>query len=154
MAVDWSKVDDMTLALLYLTAFDVPGGTRSWKGHDWEVMNRLHEKGYISDPASKARSIVLTGAGRERARAAFREHFGADEIPRQDPAATCECGCGAPGPGFRPGHDQKLRASLESRAGGLLQLRTLVEAAESYASGEATVEELGQIARATFWKLE
>ncbi len=25
---------------------------RAWKGFDWETMNRLHEKGYISNPKS------------------------------------------------------------------------------------------------------
>jgi hypothetical protein len=49
----------------------------------------------------------------------------------------CECGCGATtNSSFLPGHDQKLRIDLEHRTGGLLKLKELVEAAESYSSGE------------------
>jgi Domain of unknown function (DUF6429) len=32
-------------------------------GFDWDSMNRLHEKGFISDPRGKAKSVVFT-AGR------------------------------------------------------------------------------------------
>lgn len=35
-----------------------------------------------------------------------------------------------------PGHDQRLRADLERRVGGLIQLRMLVEAAEYYVAGD------------------
>ncbi len=49
----------------------------------------------------------------------------------------CECGCGLKANStFLPGHDQKLRISLEKRVGGLHSLRALVEAAESYAKGK------------------
>lgn len=42
---------------------------RVWKGFDWAAMNRLHAKGWISDPVSKAKSVVLTDDGlREGAR--------------------------------------------------------------------------------------
>lgn len=49
----------------------------------------------------------------------------------------CACGCGeTPVNGlFRPGHDQRLRADLERRVGGLIQLRMLVEAAELFVEG-------------------
>lgn len=49
----------------------------------------------------------------------------------------CACGCGGkPVEGkFLPGHDQRLRADLERRVGGLIQLRVLVEAAEYFADG-------------------
>jgi hypothetical protein len=62
---------------------------------------------------------------------------------------TCECGCGesvASGT-IKPGHDQKLRADLERRVGGLLALRSLVEAAESYAGGLSPIEKLADVAR-------
>jgi hypothetical protein len=41
----------------------------------------------------------------------------------------CGCGCGGmtAGGDFQPGHDQKLRADLERRAGGLKNLNRLVE---------------------------
>ncbi len=63
----------------------------------------------------------------------------------------CECGCGQQSKSdFISGHDQKLRTSLENRVGGLLSLRALVEAAESYASGEASDHTFLQRVRALF----
>jgi hypothetical protein len=58
----------------------------------------------------------------------------------------CECGCGesAVSGSFKPGHDQKLRTALEQRVGGLLALRSLVEAAENYAGGLSPIETLAQ----------
>ena len=50
MTYDEEKVDEIVLALLYLTSFTQSGITRAWKGQDWDVLNRLHEKGLISDP--------------------------------------------------------------------------------------------------------
>ena len=79
MAIDWEKVDEVTMALLKLTSFTEHGYTRSWKGHDWDVMNRLHQKGWIHDPVGKAKSVVLTEEGTRQAEALFEKHFGADE---------------------------------------------------------------------------
>ena len=43
-------------------------------------MERLHRKGLISDPVSKAKSVMLTDTGwLRRAEAAFRRLFEADE---------------------------------------------------------------------------
>ena len=49
----------------------------------------------------------------------------------------CACGCGEePAKGdFLPGHDQRLRADLERRVGGIIPLRMLVEAAEHFVNG-------------------
>lgn len=74
--VDWNKVDELTLALLHLTSFDEHGVVRSWKGHDWDVLNRLHERGWISNPVSKAKSVLLTEEGARRSRELFEKHFG------------------------------------------------------------------------------
>ncbi|MBR2657385.1 MAG: hypothetical protein IKD58_13045 [Loktanella sp.] len=43
--------------------------------------------------------------------------------------AECICGCGEATKGgkFRPGHDQKLRAAIEQAAGGIEELRVIVE---------------------------
>jgi hypothetical protein len=60
MTLNSDKIDDAVLALLYLGLHD---GDRAWKGFDWEVMNRLHQKGFISDPRGKAKSIVFTETG-------------------------------------------------------------------------------------------
>ncbi len=48
MEYDKNKVDEVVLALLYLTMFDDKPGRRAWKSHDWDALDRLHEKGYIN----------------------------------------------------------------------------------------------------------
>lgn len=70
------KVDEMVLALLALTMFKDKHGVRAWKSHDWDAMDRLHAKGYISDPKSQAKSVELTEDGEHRARKLFAQHFG------------------------------------------------------------------------------
>ena len=68
----------------------------------------------------------------------------------------CECGCGedtAGGP-FRPGHDQKLRAQLESRVGGIFQMRSLVEAMENFRSRKSTPESFAATVREIFESFE
>jgi hypothetical protein len=74
MDLDHAKVDDAVLALLYLGLHD---GARTWKGFDWDAMDRLHERGYISDPRSKAKSVVFTQEGLERSRQLLQQLFGA-----------------------------------------------------------------------------
>jgi len=75
MEYDKDKVDDMVLALLYLNMFKDGFVIRAWKSFDWDSMNRLHEKGYIADPKSKARSVVVTEEGCERAKELFERYF-------------------------------------------------------------------------------
>jgi Domain of unknown function (DUF6429) len=72
MEYDHDKVDEMVLALLWLTR---AGEGRAWKSHDWETMERLHEKGYISDPKSKTKSVVFSEEGERRARELSERHF-------------------------------------------------------------------------------
>jgi hypothetical protein len=71
--IDNDKVDDAVQALLFLTLHDE---TRAWKGHDWDALDRLHRKGFIGNPASKAKSVVLTQEGLARSEKLFREMFG------------------------------------------------------------------------------
>ena len=79
MKPNLDKIDDAVLALLHLTSFiEGSGGlksTRAWKGHDWDALNRLHDKGYISDPARKARSVMLSEEGKRRAEELFQRLF-------------------------------------------------------------------------------
>jgi hypothetical protein len=83
MNVNYDKIDDCTLALLYLVTLQEKYGTRAWKSFDWETMNRLHEKGYISDPKSKAKSVVMSEEGLSRAKEMFEFFFGErDGSPR------------------------------------------------------------------------
>ena len=76
MAFDTDKVDEVVLALLHLNSFDSRGATRAWKGFDWECLDRLHARGLISDPRSKAKSVVLSDEGERLARELFARHFG------------------------------------------------------------------------------
>jgi Domain of unknown function (DUF6429) len=39
-------------------------------------MNRLHEKGYISNPRGKAKSVIFTDEGLDRAKRLFEKLFG------------------------------------------------------------------------------
>ena len=71
--IDTDRIDEAVLALLYLGLHDE---RRAWKGFDWDAMDRLHEKGFISNPASKAKSIVFTEEGLKRAEALFEALFG------------------------------------------------------------------------------
>jgi hypothetical protein len=73
---DEAKLDDIVLALLHLNAFSDRGVTRAWKGFDWASLDRLHSRGLISDPKSKAKSVVLSDEGRHLAEDLFRKHFG------------------------------------------------------------------------------
>jgi len=45
MEYNEERVDEVVLALLYLTSSTQHGVTRAWKGHDWDVLDRLCEKG-------------------------------------------------------------------------------------------------------------
>ncbi len=76
MQIDEGKVDEAVLALLYLTSSEMKGVTRAWKGHDWDAMNRLYEKGLISNPRSKAKSVVLSDEGARRSKELFEKMFG------------------------------------------------------------------------------
>ncbi len=49
MNYDENKVDDLVLALTYLTLHDE---VRAWKRFDFAVLDRLHEKGFIRNWAS------------------------------------------------------------------------------------------------------
>jgi hypothetical protein len=72
MEIDTDRIDQAVLALLYCGLHD---GCRAWKGFDWAAMDRLHEKGFISDPVSKAKSVVFTEEGLREAERLFRELF-------------------------------------------------------------------------------
>ena len=72
MELDTNKIDDATLALLYLGLHDA---ARAWKGFDWDAMDRLHQEGYITDPRGKAKSVVFTEEGLERAQRLLEELF-------------------------------------------------------------------------------
>ena len=73
--IDTNKIDEAALALLFLTTHTDGGTLRAWKGIDWEVMNRLYEKGYIYDPKGKAKSVVITDEGEKISEELFNKLF-------------------------------------------------------------------------------
>jgi hypothetical protein len=75
MDVDPDKVDEMTLALLYLVSSTDKSGTRAWKGFDSDALGRLHEKGYIGDPHGKGLSILMTEEGVRLSKDLVERHF-------------------------------------------------------------------------------
>ncbi len=78
---DRGKVDEIVLALMYLTLHD---SFRAWKGFDWETLDRLYEKGWIDNPRSKAKSVVLTEEGLEESARLFQRYFGASKEPQDE----------------------------------------------------------------------
>lgn len=70
MELDTNKIDEAVLALLYL---GLHGGVRAWKDFDWD---RLHQQDFITDPRSKAKSVVFTEEGLARARSLLGKLFG------------------------------------------------------------------------------
>jgi hypothetical protein len=79
MEFDKDKVDEMALALLYLTTSRDQYGAKAWKGLDWDTLDRLQKKGYIGDPKSKSPTIMLTEEGEKRSKGLFVQHFGIGE---------------------------------------------------------------------------
>lgn len=72
MAIDEDKIDEAVLALLQLTLHDV---ARAWKGHDWDVLDRLYRKGLIENPVGKTKSVVLTDQGLAESERLFKKLF-------------------------------------------------------------------------------
>jgi hypothetical protein len=79
MDYDKDKVDDMVLALVWLTTFGEKELGQivlpAWKGHDWDALNRLHEKGFIGNPVGKAKSVLVTEEGAKRSEELFHQFF-------------------------------------------------------------------------------
>ena len=73
MDIDEDKIDEAVLALLWLTRC---GPAQAWKGHDWDAMDRLHEKGMIDNPKSKAKSVWFTDDGLKESERLFKKLFG------------------------------------------------------------------------------
>jgi hypothetical protein len=73
MELDTDKIDQAILALLALGTHE---GNRAWKAFDWESMGRLHAKGYITDPVSKAKSVLFTEDGARESRRLLQDLFG------------------------------------------------------------------------------
>ena len=70
--LDREKLAEVALALLSLSLIN----NRVWKGLDWDLMDLLFEKGWISDPKSKAKSVVLSPDAERLAAEFLEKHFG------------------------------------------------------------------------------
>ena len=70
--IDTGRIDAAVLALLWS---NLRGTGMAWKGFDWDAMERLHQRGFITNPVGKARSVELTAEGREEAGRLFDELF-------------------------------------------------------------------------------
>ena len=70
--IDTDRIDDAVLALLYLGLHDAD---RTRMGFDWDAMDRLHQKGMISRPARKAKSVVFTNEDWRRSEQLFNQLF-------------------------------------------------------------------------------
>jgi hypothetical protein len=67
------QIRDLTLMLLYLNSFNEGGCQRSWKGYDFDDLDKLAEEGYISE-GRRAKSVVLYDEGIEKAKALCAEY--------------------------------------------------------------------------------
>lgn len=76
MNLDTDRIDEAVLALLHLGLHE---GARTWKTFDWDAMARLHEKGYITDPVGKAKSVAFTEEGLRASERLCQALFGVRE---------------------------------------------------------------------------
>lgn len=77
------RIDEAVLALLYLGRHDISRMTnevRTWKTFDWDAMNRLYEKGLISNPVNKNKAVVFTDEGLKQSERLFRELFETPDV--------------------------------------------------------------------------
>jgi hypothetical protein len=72
MAFNRERAGDMVLALMQLTLHEE---RRAWKSFDWDVMNDLYERGLITDPRRKAKSVLLTDEGLARSREMYAKYL-------------------------------------------------------------------------------
>ena len=73
--LDEEKLAEATLAILSLSRMVESYGVTAWKGIDWDVMSMLHDKGWISDPVGKQKSVGITEEGIILADQFLEKHF-------------------------------------------------------------------------------
>lgn len=76
---DKEKLAEAALAILWLGAHSDGSSTRVWKQMDWDLTGLLFERGWISDPKTKAQSVMLTEEGERLAEKFFQELFSKPE---------------------------------------------------------------------------
>jgi len=73
MKLNTDRIDEAGLALLSLGLHQ---GGRAWKSFDWDAMDRLHQKGYITNPVGKAKSVVFSDEGLRESGRLLEKLFG------------------------------------------------------------------------------
>ena len=73
---DESKIEDAVLALLGVFEFE---NGRVWKNYDFNVMDSLYVKGYISNPYRKTKTVSLTPEGLAKAKLFADQLFKSDK---------------------------------------------------------------------------
>jgi len=89
MSLDTNRIDEAVLALLSLGRHE---GYRAWKSFDWDVLGRLHQKGYISDPVGKAKSVLFTEEGARESERLLELLFGQPSKAHGDDQAESPTG--------------------------------------------------------------
>ena len=74
--IDRDKLVEVALAMLHLTTHGGGYGTRAWKNMNWDLLDALHDRGWISDPKSKAKSVAFSDESERLAAEFFEKHFG------------------------------------------------------------------------------
>jgi hypothetical protein len=73
--IDQDKLAEAALAILSLGTWDEGHGAQAWKSMDWDVLNLLYRKGWITDPVGKQKDLVVTELGMSMAEAYLKKHF-------------------------------------------------------------------------------
>ena len=74
--MDREKLAETALALLSLSSWDEEFGSRAWKSLDWDLLDILHQKGWIGNPVGKQKSVDITAKGAELAETFLEKHYG------------------------------------------------------------------------------
>lgn len=70
---DREKIIEGALAILSLSRHS---DNRVWKSIDWDILDELYNRGWISNPATKAKSVLLTDDGLNFAENFLTKYFG------------------------------------------------------------------------------
>ena len=74
MDYDEDKVDEITMALLYLVMSRGEQGGQAWKTFETRTLDRLHAKGWIADPQSRSPYVQVTPEGVTMTETLFAKH--------------------------------------------------------------------------------
>ena len=69
------KVAELAMAILSLSRMSDSYGVRAWKGMDWDVLDLLYKRGWISDPVGKQKSVGITEEGIKSADEFIEKHL-------------------------------------------------------------------------------